>query len=80
MEGVAIHGFKWQLIAEMLSGRSVNAVRNRRVPRPGHPPLAPPVHPFAPPPPVGVYATCVTAWRDGNRYLRVAQNYNVDPA
>ena len=29
MEGVQIHGFKWQMIAASLPGRSANAVRNR---------------------------------------------------
>ena len=75
MEGVAIHGFKWQLIAEMLSGRSVNAVRNRRVPRPSHPlPSHPQPPSLAPPPPFDVCHV------DDDRYLRVAQNYTVDPA
>ena len=29
MEGVSLHGYKWQQIAAVLPGRSANAVRNR---------------------------------------------------
>ena len=37
MEGVSLHGFKWQMIAAALPGRSANAVRNRYLRcSPGH--------------------------------------------